>query len=58
VSHTCVLTQASEFVHGVNGPQVRAVQSLFAGQSAAVMHATHWAIDGSHTMPSWHWRLF
>jgi hypothetical protein len=41
--------QSSEVVHGVNGTHFLAVQSLFAGQSAAVTQSTHWAIDGSQT---------
>jgi hypothetical protein len=57
-SQTWALEQSSEFVHGVNGTQVRAVQSLLAGQSAAVTQITHWAIEGSQTFPSGHWRLF
>ncbi len=50
-SQTWALAQSSEFLHGVNGTQVRAVQSLFAGQSAAVTHITHWAIEGSQNLP-------
>jgi hypothetical protein len=58
VSHTWVVEQSSEFAHGTKGTQARAVQSLFAGQSAALTHSTHWAIDGSQTLPSAQSRLF
>ena len=57
-SQTWALEQSSEFLQGVNGTQVRAVQSLLAGQSAALTHSTHWAINGSQTFPSVHCRLF
>jgi hypothetical protein len=56
-SHTWVLEQSSELVQGTKGMQARAVQSLFAGQSAALTHSTHWAIDGSQTLPSLQSRL-
>jgi hypothetical protein len=58
VSQTWALVQSSEFLHGVKGTQVRAVQSLLAGQSAALTHITHWAIEGSQTFPNGHCRLF
>jgi len=56
--HTCVCGHSSEFLHGTNGTHFRAVQSLFAGQSAAVMHSTHAAIDESQTIPIAQSRLF
>jgi hypothetical protein len=57
-SHTWALEHWSELWQGVNGTQARAMQSLLAGQSAALTHATHWAIEGSQTLPDEHWRLF
>jgi hypothetical protein len=50
VLQTAFFGQSSEFVQVVYGTQVRAVQSLSAGQSLAVTHPTHWAIEGSQTM--------
>jgi hypothetical protein len=51
VSQTWDDMQSSEFAHGVNAMQLRATQSLFVGQSAALTHSTHWAMAGSHTLP-------
>jgi len=50
VLHTAFFGQSSEFVQVVYGTHVRAVQSFSAGQSLAVTHPTHWAIEGSQTM--------
>src|SRR4029077_8219593 len=57
-SHTSVGGHSREFLHGTNGTHFRAEQSLFAGQSAAVTHATHSAIDGSQSIPIVQSKLF
>src|SRR4029077_20916332 len=51
VSQTSVVGQSREFLQGTNATHLRAVQSLFAGQSGADTHSTHWAIEGSQTIP-------
>jgi hypothetical protein len=58
VSQTWEVLQSSEFVQGVKATQLRATQSLFIGQSALLTQSTHWAMDGSHTLPSEQSRLF
>ena len=58
VLHTCAFGQSSEFLQGTNGTHLRPVQSLFAGQSATVMHSTQAAIDESQTIPCAQSRLF
>ena len=58
VSQTSVLEQSSEFVHGRErhaGARGAVVVRRTVGGGDA---STHWAIDGSHTMPTWHCRLF
>jgi len=57
VLQTSVLGQPSELVQVVNGTHFRAVQSLLAGQSAAVMQSTHMAMAGSQTMGTTQSRL-
>jgi hypothetical protein len=56
--HTSIGGHSREFLHGTNETHLRAVQSLFAGQSAGVTHSTHAAIDESQTIPAVQSRLF